>query len=81
MVSTRSQAAASRRNSPEGKNSGPDPTSEGENQSPQDLLPQNFPSSTPAIRTQSVLEDTDMSTASSYLAKVEEIDPLNEPSD
>jgi hypothetical protein len=81
MISIRSQAAASRRNSPEGESSGLDLTSEGENQSPQDLLPQNFPSSTPAIRPRPDFEDTDMSAASSYLAKVGEIDPLNEPSD
>jgi hypothetical protein len=72
----------SSQNSFSDENSGSNLTSEGENQSSQDLLPQNFSSLTSVIRqTRSNFEDTDMSAVSSYLAKVREIDSLNESSD
>ncbi len=89
MISIRSQVAAFRRNSLENENSDPNLTSEDENQddnqtiSSQNLLSQNFPSLTPVIRqTRPNFEDTvEMSAISSYLAKVKEIDSLNESSD
>ncbi len=88
MISIRLQVAAFKRNSSEienssDENSDSDFTSEDENQSSQDLLSQNFSSLTPVIRqTRPDFEDTvEMSTISSYLAKVKEIDSLNESSD
>jgi hypothetical protein len=83
MISIRSQAAAFRRNSSEDENSGSNLTSEGENQSFQNLLPQNFSSAsiTSAIWlfTKSVL-DEEMSTIE-VLLKAAKISSLNESSD
>jgi hypothetical protein len=75
--------STSPQNSPAGENLNPIP--EGDQTSPQSLLPQNFPSITPLFRqpTRSIFdqtEDTDMS-ITSVLVKAEKIAPLNESAD
>ncbi len=93
MVSIRAQsaAAASRQNSPhEGENlnslsasENSNPTPEGDQISPQGLLPQNFPSTPSTIRqpTRSVFEDIEEMSITSVLIKASEISLLNESSD
>jgi hypothetical protein len=85
MVSIRAQsvAAVSRQNSSQGENLNPIP--EGDQTSPQDLLPQNFSSITSLIRQQhikSIFDQTeDIMSITSVLIKAKKIVSLNESVD